>query len=89
MTEKDQLNEIQSLIEQTKQQITQNNQQLEQTNQQLDLLVKDVEILKQETIRTNDRVEIYQKASQQVVNLAFCLIAATAAAIVIPTVLGR
>jgi hypothetical protein len=49
----------------------------------------DVEGLKQENARTNDRVETYQKSSQQVVNLAFSLILAATAAIVIPTVLGR
>ncbi|PZV26942.1 MAG: hypothetical protein DCF12_07200 [Snowella sp.] len=52
-------------------------------------LTEDVESLKQETARTNDRVETYQKSSQQVVNLAFSLILAATAAIVIPTVLGR
>ena len=75
MTEQEQLAEIKTLIE--------------QINQRIDHLAKDVEDLKQETARTNDRVETYQKASQQVVNLAFGLIVATTAAIVIPAVLGR
>ena len=35
------------------------------------------------------RIETYQKASQQVVNLAFSLIIAATAAIVIPAVFGR
>jgi glycosyltransferase involved in cell wall biosynthesis len=48
-----------------------------------------LESLKQEITRTNDRVETYQKASQQVVNLAFSLILAATAAIVISVVLGR
>jgi hypothetical protein len=48
-----------------------------------------VESLKQKITRTNDRVETYQKASQQVVNLAFSLILAATAVIVIPVVLGR
>ena len=48
-----------------------------------------VENLKTETQRTNDRVEIYQKAYQQVVNLAFSLILAATAAIILPVVLGR
>ena len=49
----------------------------------------DVEQLKQEVTRTNDRVEIYQKASQQVVNLAFGLILAATAAIVVPAIFNR
>ena len=52
-------------------------------------LLQELESLKQENARTNDRVETYQKSSQQVVNLAFSLILAATAAIVIPTVLGR
>jgi F0F1-type ATP synthase assembly protein I len=75
MNEQEQLAEIKKLFE--------------QTNQRIDHLAKDVEELKQETARTNDRVETYQKASQQVVNLAFSLIVAATAAIVIPAVLGR
>lgn len=35
------------------------------------------------------RIDTYQKAYQQVVNLAFGLIVAAVAAIVIPTVLGK
>ncbi|MDJ0843352.1 hypothetical protein [Crocosphaera sp.] len=35
------------------------------------------------------RIETYQKSSQQVVNLAFSLIIATAPAIVIPAVFAR
>ena len=75
MTEQEQLAAIKKLFE--------------QTNQRIDHLAKDVEDLKQETARTNDRIETYQKASQQVVNLAFSLIVAATAAIVIPAVVGR
>ena len=52
-------------------------------------LTTDVEELKQEVTRTNDKVEIYQKASQQVVNLAFGLILTSALAIIIPAILNR
>jgi archaellum component FlaC len=52
-------------------------------------LKTDVEELKVEVSRTNDRVEIYQQSSQQVVNLAFGLIVATTAAIIVPAILAR
>ena len=52
-------------------------------------LTTDVEELKQEVTRTNDKVEIYQKASQQVVNLAFGLILTSALAIIIPAIVNR
>ena len=80
-----------------------NNDRLDRIESQLENVVKalghlttnveklttDVESLKQEVIRTNDRVEIYQKASQQVVNLAFGLIVAAEAAIIVPAVFSR
>jgi predicted nucleic acid-binding Zn-ribbon protein len=73
-----------------------NNDRLDRIESQLETIVKslehlttDVESLKQEVTRTNDRVEIYQKASQQVVNLAFGLIVAATAAIVVPTVFNH
>jgi predicted nucleic acid-binding Zn-ribbon protein len=75
---------------------TANNDRLDRIESQLETIVKslehlttDVESLKQEVTRTNDRVEIYQKASQQVVNLAFGLIVAATAAIVVPAVFSR
>ena len=65
------------------------SEQLAEIKLLINHLTEDVESLKQETTRTNDRVETYQKASQQVVNLAFSLILAATAVIVIPVVLGR
>jgi prefoldin subunit 5 len=65
------------------------SEQLAEIKALINHLIEDVESLKQETARTNDRVETYQKSSQQVVNLAFSLILTATAAIVIPTVLGR
>jgi prefoldin subunit 5 len=65
------------------------SEQLAEIKALINHLMEDVESLKQENARTNDRVETYQKSSQQVVNLAFSLILAATAAIVIPTVLGR
>ena len=75
MTDSEQLVEIKSLLNH----LTEN----------VGSLAKDVDSLKQEIVRTNDRVETYQKSSQQVVNLAFSLILAATAAIVILAVLHR
>ncbi|ACK64225.1 conserved hypothetical protein [Rippkaea orientalis PCC 8801] len=68
------MTEREQLLE-IKELITESNQRLEH--------------LEQEMQRTNDRGEIYQKSSQQVVNLAFSLILAATAAIVIPAIFGR
>ena len=105
MTDSEQLAEIKALInhltedvESLKQETAKTNERVEayqKESQQSEIkalinhLMEDVESLKQENARTNDRVETYQKSSQQVVNLAFSLILAATAAIVIPTVLGR
>ena len=105
MTDSEQLAEIKALInhltedvESLKQETAKTNERVEayqKDSQQSEIkalinhLTEDVESLKQETARTNDRVETYQKSSKQVVNLAFSLILAATAAIVIPTVLGR
>lgn len=75
MTDSEQLAEIKGLI----QHITTD----------LEVIRGDVENLKTETQRTNDRVEIYQRSSNQVVNLAFGLIVATTAAIIVPAILSR
>ena len=53
----------------------------------LEKLTDEIDSLKQETERTNVRVETYQKASQQVVNLAFGLIFTSSLTIIIPAIL--
>ena len=55
----------------------------------LEHLTQDVEELKNEMLRTNDKVEIYQKASQQMINLAFSLIIAASLAIIVPAIINR
>ncbi|MEB3356421.1 MAG: hypothetical protein VKK04_06820 [Synechococcales bacterium] len=55
--------------------------------ERLDRLSTDVEALKQELAQTNVRVDAYQKASNQVVNLAFGLIATATLTIIVSTVL--
>lgn len=72
MTDSEQLVEIKGLI----QHITTD----------LEAIRSDVKNLKTETQRTNDRVEVYQKAYQQVVNLAFSLILAATAVMIIPII---
>ncbi|QKD82138.1 hypothetical protein HPC62_07950 [Thermoleptolyngbya sichuanensis A183] len=54
---------------------------------ELDSLKIDVDGLKQELSQTNVRVDAYQKASNQVVNLAFGLIATATLTIMVSTVL--
>ncbi|MDJ0599644.1 MAG: hypothetical protein QNJ37_12480 [Crocosphaera sp.] len=86
MTESEQLAEIKELIEK-------NNRGLEERFDHLEAKTDDInEKLKEMDVRFREfdiRIETYQKASQQVVNLAFSLIIATAAAIVIPAVFGK
>ncbi|MGB5770715.1 MAG: hypothetical protein WBM32_12735 [Crocosphaera sp.] len=79
MTESEQLTEIKELIEK-------NNQQMEK---RLDHLETKTDDISQNLKEFDIRIETYQKASQQVVNLAFSLIIAATAAIVIPAVFGR
>lgn len=62
---------------------------LEKLVTEIDHLSKDVDVLKRETTKTNDKVEIYQKASQQVVNLAFSLILTSTIAIVVQSVINH
>ncbi|ABW32243.1 hypothetical protein [Acaryochloris marina] len=50
---------------------------------------EDLKALKEQSIKSNERVELYLKASQQVVNLAFGLILTAALAIIIPVVTNR
>ena len=55
----------------------------------LDKIETTLEKLVQEIAKTNDKVEIYQKASQQVVNLAFSLILTATIAIVVQGVINH
>jgi archaellum component FlaC len=62
---------------------------LEKLVTEIDHLSKDVETLRQEMIKTNDKVEIDQKASQQVVNLAFSLILTATITIVAQVIINH
>ena len=59
---------------------------LDRLSTDVEQLSTDVEQLKQELVLTNTRVDTYQKASTQVVNLAFGLIATATITIVITSV---
>ncbi len=59
------------------------------TPDRLDRIESLLEELKNEMLRTNDKVEIYQKASQQMINLAFSLIIAASLAIIVPAIINR
>lgn len=55
----------------------------------LDKLDNDVNNLKIATLEANTKIEAYQKASTQVVNLAFALISAATVTIIVSAVLGK
>ncbi|MBW4623548.1 MAG: hypothetical protein KME17_29840 [Cyanosarcina radialis HA8281-LM2] len=60
---------------------------LDNVDRRLERLATDVEQLKQELTLTNTRVDTYQKASTQVVNLAFGLIATATVTIIASVIL--
>ena len=65
------------------------SERLDKIESSLEQLVTEIDTLKQETIKTNDKVEIYQKASQQVVNLAFSLILTATITIIAQAIINR
>lgn len=75
-------NDIRQLLQQI-------SDQVRQTDLKVDALKVEVDALKQEQALSNTRIDTYQKASTQVVNLAFSLIATAALAILTSVVLKR
>ena len=65
------------------------SERLDKIESSLEKLVTEIDTLKEETIKTNERVEIYQKASQQVVNLAFSLILTATITIVAQVIINH
>ena len=62
---------------------------LDKLGEDMSTVKTDLTSLKEQTIKTNEKVETYQKASQQVVNLAFGLIFTSALAIILPVITNR
>ncbi len=96
MTDSDRLDKIETILGQLVTGISELStsfehlsQDVEHLSQDVEHLSQDVETLKQETTKTNERVEIYQKASQQVVNLAFSLVLTATIAIVLQGIINR
>ena len=89
MTDSDRLDRIESTLEKLVTTTSKLSQDVEHLAQDVEHLSKDVETLKQETSKTNERVEIYQKASQQVVNLAFSLVLTATIAIIVQGIVNR
>lgn len=58
-------------------------------SERLDKIEATLEKLVEEIAKTNDKVETYQKASQQVVNLAFSLILTATIAIVVQVIINN
>ena len=74
--------------ERIEQRLTTLEENVERIEKKSDHIEGTLENLLQENREVNQRVETYQKASQQVVNLAFSLIITSAAAIIIPAILN-
>jgi predicted nucleic acid-binding Zn-ribbon protein len=82
MTEQEQLAEIKALVLETNEKVEhleKNFEHLEKKNDQISQQIKEFDI----------RIDAYQKASQQVVNLAFGLIVAATASIIVPAIINR
>lgn len=75
-------NDIRQLLQQI-------SEQVRQTDTKVDALKAEVDALKQEQALSNTRIDTYQKASTQVVGLAFSLIATASLAILTSVVLKR
>lgn len=57
--------------------------------QRLDQLDRDIQTLEIRALESNTKIEAYQKASNQVVNLAFALISAATVTVIVSSVLGK
>ncbi|MBV9388210.1 MAG: hypothetical protein JOZ78_17455 [Chroococcidiopsidaceae cyanobacterium CP_BM_ER_R8_30] len=62
---------------------------LDRLDERLGKLDDDVNAMKVKQIAVNTRIDAYQKASNQVVNLAFALISAATVIVIVSAVLGR
>lgn len=60
-----------------------------ESSAKLDQLSADFTALKIEQLAANTRIDAYQKASNQVVNLAFALISAATITVIVSAVLGK
>lgn len=94
MTEQDfqqavlsQLQRIEDDVDSLKKDVDGLKRDVDGLKQDVDGLKRDVDGLKQELTLTNVRVDTYQKASGQVVNLAFGLIVTATATIIASTIL--
>ena len=81
-TSPDRLDRIESLLDKL-------GEDMGTVKEDLSSVKTDLTSLKEQTIKTNEKVETYQKASQQVVNLAFGLIFTAALAIILPVITNR
>ena len=96
MTEQEQLAEIKALVQDTNQRMGHLEGRFNDLEGRFGHLEKKVDHLEKETTEINQRlkefdirIDTYQKASQQIVNLAFGLLTVTAASIVIPAIFNR
>lgn len=61
----------------------------QQVLDRLDKLDRDIRTLDIKQLESNTKIDAYQKASNQVVNLAFALISAATVTVIVSSVLGR
>ncbi|WP_235112614.1 hypothetical protein [Acaryochloris sp. 'Moss Beach'] len=81
-TSPDRLDRIESLLSNL-------GEDMKTVKEDLSTVKEDISELKEQTTKTNEKVETYQKASQQVVNLAFGMIVTAALAVILPVVTNR
>ncbi|AFY62531.1 hypothetical protein Syn6312_3506 [Synechococcus sp. PCC 6312] len=87
MTEQDFQQAVLSQLQRIEDDVDNLKQDVSGLKKDVDGLKQDVDALKQELTLTNVRVDTYQKASGQVVNLAFGLIVTATATIIASTIL--
>lgn len=63
--------------------------ELSQINERLNKLDTDIKTLDIKQLESNTKIDVYQKASNQVVNLAFALISAATVTVIVSAVLNR
>ena len=86
-TQPDRLDQVKSRLDKIELAIEALTEQVKESNQKLTEQVKESnQKLTEQVKESNLKIDLYQKASQQVVNLAFGLLSVAALAIIVPAV---
>ncbi len=89
MTEQERLSRIETGLESLSENDHRIFERLESLEENDRRIVEKLENISNQIREFDIRIDTYQKASQQVVNLAFGLIVAATAAIIVPAILNR